>query len=281
MVKTIEDIKLTKTLKHTCFTFLFALFILVVCIYYSNCWFWWLSFIVLLFPNCLLILSSAHLDFEIRDWPACQYHVCRHSLRREKVLPGKAGLQLVLPSLGPPLHAMPAAPCSNALSLRWPRALLLPRERGRHIFLLWTAWHSLGEGALLSLLASPCVAPHWVHSRSLFLPLPLLTLSLSWDCSCFVKKNDCSCCRLQVSHFHPIWTVSKISYNISPPVHLEDPFWFCSIAIVLLLNNVFCVISRSFEWEWEAVATGALWKHCVQSISAPSCVKIHLGLHGD
>lgn len=165
--------------------------------------------------------------------------------------------------------------------------------KSSQIFLLWTAWHNFGAGVGGNLTEPPGFslcgttlhhAESWGLSHCLFLYLPVLTLNLSWDCSYFVKKNDFVGCRFPISIQFELFQGFLITY-----VHLEDPFWFFSIAIDLFLNNVLCVISRSLEWEWwvcwahsyDPVSTGTLWKHCVQSRPAPSSIKILLGLHGD
>lgn len=76
-----------------------------------------------------------------------------------------------------------------------------------------------GEGEILqSLLASPCVAPHSIMLRAVPLPLPLSACpDFEPVLRLFLFCEEKWLCRLQVSHFHPIWTISGISYNICPP----------------------------------------------------------------
>lgn len=150
-------------------------------------WFWWLSFIISVFPNCLVILGSVTiwaLRFSI-SLPVSALLVIIHcGERRTFALQGRPAASLTgfgnLPSMWyqqPPGTLLflsgPSHP-THCFCQAW----------GRQIFLLCTAWHSLGEGILLSLLASPSVAPHTVMLRVIPGPPFPLPLCVSWLWTC-------------------------------------------------------------------------------------------------
>lgn len=191
--------------------------ILIVGIYSSNDWFWWLSFTMLLW---LILLVCA---FWLWDslLVSCEY--CLSSLIVERgectTWQGRLVAWLTILGLSPPCDV--SSYWSTVLSLgpKRPHSLLLwGWEESSQTFLLWTAGHNLGVGILQRLLASPWVAPSSIVLRAVPLPLPLSACPdfepvLRLFLFCEEKWHY----KLQVSHFHPIWTVSGISYNICLP----------------------------------------------------------------